>query len=84
MLISAETLLFGNKGKEGGATSDKVSKAYREWLDKLQYAVRLAMPADCSYVKIHSENLVGLMSCVFVKADQKDTLRDIDITTVKR
>lgn len=85
--LTAETLLFGGKGgkgKEAGAVADKVSSAYRQWLDKLTTAVRMATLSDCQYVKVHSESLVGLFTCVFVKKDHKDSLRDVDITTVKR
>lgn len=64
--------------------SDKVSSAYRQWLDKLTTAVRMACGPEDQYVKVHSESLVGLFTCVFVKRDQKDALRDVDITTVKR
>ena len=67
-----------------GAMADKVSSAYRQWLDKLTYAVRISTPAECSYVKIHSESLVGLFTCVFVKSEHKETLRSVDICTVKR
>ena len=82
--LIAETLLFGGKTKEAGATADKVSSAYRNWLEKLTYAVRMSTPKDCNYVKVHSESLVGLFTCVFVRTDQKDTLRGVDICTVKR
>ncbi|KAK8854864.1 hypothetical protein IAR55_003603 [Kwoniella newhampshirensis] len=82
--LSAKTLLFGGKHKEAGSSSDKISPAYRQWLEKLQTAVRMAAPSDCPYVKIHSESLVGLFTCIFVKSSQKDSLRDLDITTVKR
>ncbi|KAK4688995.1 hypothetical protein P7C73_g1114, partial [Tremellales sp. Uapishka_1] len=82
--LTAKTLLFGGKNKDGILASDRISVAYRQWLDKLQWAVKMAMPANCPYVKVHSESLVGLFTCVFVKAAQKETLRDIDITTIKR
>jgi hypothetical protein len=62
---------------------DKVSKAYTQWVDKLSYAVHLAYP-DTPYVKVHSDNLVGLLTCIFVKASERDNLRGVDITTVKR
>ncbi|ADV22632.1 type I inositol-1,4,5-trisphosphate 5-phosphatase 1 [Cryptococcus gattii E566] len=81
---TAKTLLFGNKSKDGGASADKISHAYRHWLEKLQSAVKMAFPSDCPYVKIHSESLVGLFTCIFVKQSEKDFLRDLDITTVKR
>ena len=42
------------------------------------------MPANEPYVKIHSESLVGLFTCIFVKTAQKTALRDLDICTVKR
>lgn len=64
--------------------ADKVSLAYRQWQDKLQTAVRMASAPDTSYIKVHSESLVGLFTCVFVKSAQRESLREIDITTVKR
>ena len=76
----AETLLFGS-GKD--KDSDKISGAYRQWLDKLQIAINSAYP-DTPYVRVHSENMVGLLTCVFVKADERDILRDVDVCTVKR
>ncbi|WWC90809.1 uncharacterized protein L201_005746 [Kwoniella dendrophila CBS 6074] len=82
--LTAKTLLFKGKNKDSSSASDKVSHAYRQWLEKLTQAVRMASPSDTQYVKIHSENLVGLFTCIFVKSSEKDTLRDLDITTVKR
>ncbi|WVR07433.1 hypothetical protein IAU60_004474 [Kwoniella sp. DSM 27419] len=82
--ITAKTLLFGGKNKDSTSGSDKITHAYRQWLDKLTQAVRLASSPDCPYVKIHSESLVGLFSCIFVKSSEKDSLRDLNITTVKR
>ncbi|OCF57415.1 hypothetical protein L486_04873 [Kwoniella mangroviensis CBS 10435] len=82
--ITAKTLLFGGKNKDSSSGSDKVSHAYRQWLEKLTQAVRMSMPSDTPYVKIHSENLVGLFTCIFVKSSEKDRLRNLDITTVKR
>ncbi|WVQ81931.1 hypothetical protein IAT38_004058 [Cryptococcus sp. DSM 104549] len=82
--MTAKTILFGGKNKDGGSAGDKVSHAYRLWLEKLQQSVKIAMPADRPYVKIHSESLVGLFTCIFVKASEKETLRDLNITTVKR
>lgn len=82
---SPETFLFGSKGKDsGGATKDTVSGAYRAWADKLQSAVGQISTAESQYVKVHSEQLVGLFSCMFVKSSLKNSLRDVNITTVKR
>ena len=57
--------------------------AYRHWIDKLTRALTTAVPG-ISYVKVHSDNLVGLMTCIFVKSSEKSNLRGLDITTVKR
>lgn len=37
-----------------------------------------------SYSKVQSEQLVGLFSCMFVKSSERNSLRDVNITTVKR
>lgn len=80
--LTAKTLLFGGNKKEAGS-GDKVTMAYRHWIDKLSQALRSGLPGT-QYIKVHSESLVGLMTCIFVKASEKDSLRGLDITTVKR
>jgi hypothetical protein len=42
------------------------------------------MPQETPYVKVHSEQLVGLFTCMFVKQCEREALRDVKITTVKR
>jgi hypothetical protein len=78
----AETLLFGGKNRDAGS-GDKVTMAYRYWIDKLTRALTTAVPG-VSYIKVHSDNLVGLMTCIFVKSTEKPNLRGLDITSVKR
>ncbi|KAL0065255.1 hypothetical protein AAF712_007766 [Marasmius tenuissimus] len=64
--------------------SDKVTGAYKRWYDALVLAVRLAMPPECPYSVIHTESLIGLFSCIFVKHSERGALKDLAITTVKR
>lgn len=80
--LTAKTLLFGSKGKDGGG--DRVSGAYRAWADKLSQAVRAYAPDGVAYSKVQSEQLVGLFTCMFVKSSERESLRDVSITTVKR
>jgi Endonuclease/Exonuclease/phosphatase family 2 len=54
------------------------------WHERLVQAVRLAMPVDDPYVVAHTDNLVGLFSCIFVRQRQRHLLRDSAITAVKR
>ncbi|KAI0056643.1 hypothetical protein BV25DRAFT_1831966 [Artomyces pyxidatus] len=82
--MAAKTVLLGGKKKSGDAVSEKVTHAYKRWYDRLIMAVRLAMPPESPYTIVHSESLVGLFTCVFVKNSERLALRDIAINTVKR
>ncbi|EMD31787.1 hypothetical protein CERSUDRAFT_127167 [Gelatoporia subvermispora B] len=83
--MAAKTVLLGGKNKaQDGAISQKVTTSYKKWYDRLVLAVRLAMPPDCPYTVIHTENLVGLFSCIFVKNAERNLLKHVAITTVKR
>jgi len=83
--MAAKNVLLGSKKKmEDGGLSDKVTGAYKRWYERLGQAVRQAMPSDVPYSVIHSESLVGLFSCVFVKHTERASLKDANITTIKR
>ncbi|CAL1701914.1 unnamed protein product [Somion occarium] len=83
--MAAKTVLLGAKNKNAdGSISQRVSTAYKKWFDRLVQAVRLAMPADTPYTVIHTESLVGLFSCIFVKNTEKISLKQTAITTIKR
>ncbi|KAI0368466.1 DNase I-like protein [Pilatotrama ljubarskyi] len=83
--MAAKTVLLGGKNKTtDGTISQKVTTSYKKWYDRLVLAVRCAMPADSPYTVIHTENLVGLFTCVFVKNTEKMRLKHVALTTVKR
>ncbi|KAI0759751.1 DNase I-like protein [Trametes elegans] len=83
--MAAKTVLLGGKNKStDGTISQKVSTSYKKWHDRLISAVRLAMPIDEPYTVVHTEKLVGLFSCVFVKNTEKIRLKHSNHTTVKR
>lgn len=54
------------------------------WHERLVKAVRIAMPVDDPYVVAHTDSLVGLFSCIFVRQREKGLLRDSAMMTVKR
>ena len=66
------------------AKDEKATSAYRKWYDGLQKAVRLAYDARDPYVVVHTENLVGLFSCVLVRQRERTSIRDVGVSTVKR
>ena len=83
--MAAKTVLLGGKKKTSdGTISEKVSRSYKMWHDRLVLSVRLAMPPDSPYTVVHAENLVGLFTCIFVKNAERNGLRNTAITTVKR
>jgi hypothetical protein len=83
--MAAKSVLLGGKSRTtDGAISQRVTTSYKKWYDRLILAVRLAMPPDAPYTVVHTENLVGLFSCIFVKDTQRNNLRDIALTTIKR
>jgi len=83
--MTAKNVLLGGKKKlEDNGLSDKVTGAYKRWYDRLTAAVRIAMPPDSPYVCVHTENLVGLFTCIFVKASEQVGLDDVAVATIKR
>ncbi|KAH8105418.1 Endonuclease/exonuclease/phosphatase [Cristinia sonorae] len=83
--MAAKNFLLANKKNAAdGGISQKVSTAYKKWFDRLVLAVRVAMPTETPYTVIHSESLVGLLSVIFIKVSERNSLKNIGITTVKR
>lgn len=83
--MTAKNMLYGGKAKTAdGSISQKVTTAYKKWYDCLIHAVRLAMPPESPYTAIHMENMVGLMSCIFVKDRERVSLKQTATANVKR
>jgi len=82
--VTAKSVLLGNKTKaHDGTMSQKVSTSYKKWYDHLVLSVRLAHPGTPYHV-IHSENLVGLFSCIFVKVSERASIKDTHLNVIKR
>ncbi|KAJ3509069.1 hypothetical protein NLJ89_g5412 [Agrocybe chaxingu] len=82
--MAAKNVLLGGKKKPDDGLSEKVTGAYKRWYDRLVLAVKAAMPRDIGYCVVHTENLVGLFSCIFVKNTERVTFDDVAVTTIKR
>lgn len=82
---AAKSVLLGSKTKTNdGLISQKVSSAYRKWNEQLILSVRLAMPPDVPYTVVHSESLVGLYTCIFVKNSERISMKEPYVNTIKR
>ncbi|KFH43681.1 Phosphatidylinositol 4,5-bisphosphate 5-phosphatase A-like protein [Hapsidospora chrysogenum ATCC 11550] len=79
---TAKRFLKGKK-KEG-PDQEKMSHQYRDWKDFLMKTLDDYMPTDDLYHLLHTAPMVGLFTCVFVKASLRDRIRHLSGAEVKR
>ena len=82
--LTAKSLLKGGKKKRTQATQERMSHQYRLWQKQLTKSIENHMPRDEPYVLLHSENLVGLFTCIFIKQSERNNIRNLAASTVKR
>jgi hypothetical protein len=61
-----------------------MKRQYRDWRDYLVRSIREYMPRDVGYELLHSQILVGLFSCIFVKSASSHRVSKLDASEVKR
>jgi hypothetical protein len=61
-----------------------MSHQYRDWRDFLLQCLDEYMPADELYHLLQTAHMVGLFTCVFVKATIRDRIRSLKNAEVKR
>lgn len=61
-----------------------MSRQYRVWIDHLTRSINDCMPLDEAYVLLHTANLVGLFTCVFVKHKERERVTNVNASEVKR
>ncbi|KAL4960991.1 putative inositol polyphosphate phosphatase [Aspergillus stella-maris] len=81
--ITAKSLLLGSKKKESGE-KEHMSRQYRVWMEHLTRCINDCMPLEESYVLLHSANLIGLFTCIFVKHKERAKIKDVSAAEVKR
>ena len=79
----SESLLKSSKKREH-ADAEHMSRQYRVWRDYLASCIHEFMPIDQPYVILHTANLIGLFTCVFVKQDLRPKIRNLSAAEVKR
>jgi hypothetical protein len=70
--------------KKEGPDQEKMSHQYRDWKDFLMKTLDDYMPTDDLYHLLHTAPMVGLFTCVFVKASLRDRIRHLSGAEVKR
>ncbi|KAJ5586675.1 uncharacterized protein N7459_002440 [Penicillium hispanicum] len=81
--ITAKSLLLGSKKKENGE-KEHMSRQYRVWADHLTRTLHECMPLEESYVLLHTANMVGLFTCIFIKHKERQKIRNISASEIKR
>ena len=61
-----------------------MSHQYRAWKDYLIRCVETFTPSSDPYQLIHTANMVGLFSCIFIKASMRGRLHSTHAGEVKR
>ncbi|KAF2096295.1 DNase I-like protein [Rhizodiscina lignyota] len=83
--VTAKSLFKRNKKKDtlmDGSVQEHMSHQYRAWRDHLEQEIRVNIPHE-PYVLLHTANLIGLFSCVFVKSSLRQNIRDVNAAEVK-
>ncbi|KAL7266944.1 hypothetical protein RUND412_010489 [Rhizina undulata] len=78
-----ESFLTGGKKKKAADQQEHISHQYRLWQQQLTKSIETYM-RDEPYVLLHAANLVGLFTCIFIKASERRNIRNVSATTVKR
>jgi hypothetical protein len=74
--------LFKSKKKDN-TDHERMSSQYRAWKDHLTDCLNKYTPSREPYTLLHTSNLVGLFTCVFVKSSLRNQIRDVDAAEVK-
>ncbi|KAH9875981.1 hypothetical protein IAQ61_003446 [Plenodomus lingam] len=79
--ITAKSIFKRKKHKET-SENEHMSHAYRAWRDHLVRVLDDLSPRQ-NYVLLHTANLVGLFTCIFVKASERNKIRDVCAAEIK-
>ncbi|KAK3075761.1 hypothetical protein LTR53_000586, partial [Teratosphaeriaceae sp. CCFEE 6253] len=74
---------FKSKKKESGE-QEHMSHQYRAWRDHLTRCIEENMPTNQPYVLLHTASMVGLFTCIFVKASERGRIKHVHTAEVKR
>lgn len=79
--ITAKSFFKKKKSKEA-TEHEHMSHQYRAWRDHLIRVLDEHTPRQ-NYVLLHTANLVGLFTCIFVKGSERAKIRDVCASEIK-
>src|SRR5690606_21112720 len=63
---------------------EHMSHQYRLWKEHLTRCIERYMPRETQYYLLHTADLVGLFTCIFIKASERNSIRNVAASSVKR
>ncbi|KAF4633772.1 hypothetical protein G7Y89_g4345 [Cudoniella acicularis] len=75
---------FKSKKKDPNSEQEHMSHQYRDWRDFLTRCLDDYMPRNELYHLLHTSTLVGLFTCIFVRAPLRERIRNVSGAEVKR
>ncbi len=74
---------FKSSKKKDATEHEHMSHQYRAWRDHLAKCLSKYMPLGVDYTLLHSANLVGLFTCIFIKNSERRNVKDLRAAEVK-
>ncbi|KAI9723022.1 MAG: hypothetical protein M1812_001471 [Candelaria pacifica] len=81
--LTAKSFFKGSKKKDA-SEHEHMSRQYRAWRDYLTRSIEEHMALDQPYHLLHTASMVGLFTCVFIKASERARVRNLCASEVKR
>ncbi|KAE8440965.1 hypothetical protein EG329_006154 [Mollisiaceae sp. DMI_Dod_QoI] len=78
------TKSFFKSKKKDPSEQEHMSHQYRDWRDFLTRTLDDYMPRDELYHLLHTASLVGLFTCIFVRASLRERIKSLSAAEVKR
>lgn len=80
--VTARSFFKKHKKKDNTDHHEHMSHQYRAWRDHLIRVLDEHVPNE-TYTLLHTANLVGLFTCIFVKTSERTKIRDVSAAEVK-
>ncbi|EMR10245.1 hypothetical protein PNEG_01514 [Pneumocystis murina B123] len=81
--LTAKHLMKFNKKKDPKQFQEHMSCQYSAWKDRLSNEIITYLHSEFQYSLLHSENLVGLFTCIFTKTSIKPNIKKLNSVQVK-
>jgi hypothetical protein len=83
ILIAWTESFFKSSKKKDENDLEHMSHQYRAWKDYLARCIDESMPPEHTYQLLHTNNMIGLFTCIFVKDAIRGRIRGLESAQIK-